>query len=115
MGRNQRLSWQEGVSVYFRNISARKQAEARLQQLTNFDSLTGLPNRTLLMHRMHQALTRLPWQQRTVAVMFIDLDRFKIISDNLGHDVGDQLLREVAIRLQDCIRPGDTRRAAGRR
>src|SRR3569832_2625173 len=100
--------WQDGVSVYFRNISARKQAEERLQQLANFESQTGLPNRALLMDRMHQALTRLPWQRRTVAVMFIDLDRFKIINDNLGHNVGDQQLREVANRLQECIRPGDT-------
>ena len=99
---------QDGISVYFRDITARKQAEERLSYLANFDALTSLPNRSLLMDRLTQALTRLPWQTRIIGVMFIDLDRFKLVNDTLGHSVGDHLLKEMSQRLTSCVRSGDT-------
>lgn len=97
-----------GISVYFRDISERKRNEERLKYMAHYDALTGLPNRTLLTDRLIQALPRLAWRKRVVAVMFCDLDRFKIVNDTLGHDVGDQLLIEVAERLKCCVREGDT-------
>lgn len=98
----------DGVTVYFRDITERKQIEERLSYLANYDALTGLPNRSLLMDRIGQALSRAPWQGRVVALMFCDLDRFKIVNDTLGHAVGDQLLKCVAERLESCLRAGDT-------
>jgi len=98
----------DGISVYFRDISERKQAEQRLNYLANYDALTELPNRSLLMDRLEQALTRAPWHDRSVAVLFCDLDRFKIINDTLGHNAGDQVLNIVAQRFLRCVRNGDT-------
>ncbi len=98
----------EGVSAYFRDISERKRTEERLSFLANYDALTDLPNRALLRDRLTQALARLPWQNRVLGVLFCDLDRFKIINDTLGHNVGDHLLKEMARRLQECVRSGDT-------
>lgn len=97
-----------GISVYFRDISERKRNEERLKYMAHYDALTGLPNRTLLTDRLIQALPRLSWRNRVVAVLFCDLDRFKIVNDTLGHDVGDQLLIEVAERMKSCVREGDT-------
>ncbi len=101
-------SAQDGVSVYFRDITARKLAEERLNYMANYDALTGLPNRALFMDRLRQTLTRAPWRKRNVAVLFCDLDRFKIINDSLGHNAGDTLLKIIAERLTACIRNGDT-------
>lgn len=98
----------EGISVYFRDITERKQAEERLNYLANYDALTDLPNRMLCMDRLDQALTRAPWHQRSVAVLFCDLDRFKIVNDTLGHNVGDHLLKTIAARFRECLRSGDT-------
>ncbi len=98
----------EGISVYFRDITERKQVEERLNYLANYDGLTDLPNRTLLLDRFEQALTRAPWHKRSVAVLFCDLDRFKVVNDTLGHHVGDQLLKTIALRIVDCVRSGDT-------
>jgi diguanylate cyclase (GGDEF)-like protein len=96
----------EGVIV---DISVQKQAQSQLQRDAFFDPLTGLPNRSLFIDRLSQAVRRI---QRTAddpfAVLFLDLDRFKVINDSLGHRAGDQLLIQVAQRLQSCIRPGDT-------
>jgi diguanylate cyclase (GGDEF)-like protein/PAS domain S-box-containing protein len=91
-----------------KDISAQKQVEQRLQQLAHLDHLTQLPNRALLLDRLNQALTRSPWRQRLVAVLFLDLDRFKIINDTLGHEYGDLLLQAVSERLLACVREGDT-------
>ncbi|MBQ1782844.1 MAG: PAS domain S-box protein [Gammaproteobacteria bacterium] len=92
----------------FSDISEHKQTEQRLYQLANHDALTGLPNRNLLLDRLNQALLTAERQQRHVAVMVLDLDRFKTINDSLGHGLGDALLREVAKRLQLAVRRADT-------
>ena len=87
---------------------ALQQSQERLSFLAYFDNLTGLPNRTLLMERMQQAMAESRRTERLVAVMFLDLDRFKFINDTLGHDIGDALLKMAAERLSALLRPGDT-------
>lgn len=86
----------------------RKQNENRLQYLAHFDHLTDLPNRVLFMDRLKYALARAQWRDRLVAVIFLDLDRFKLINDTLGHAVGDELLKEAGRRLLSCTRDGDS-------
>jgi diguanylate cyclase (GGDEF)-like protein len=86
----------------------RKHAEWRMAQLALSDPLTGLPNRTLFMDRLAQALARRERDGGEVAVLFLDLDRFKVVNDSLGHEAGDALLRAVAARLSAVLRPGDT-------
>jgi len=90
------------------DITARKHAEARLVYLANYDTLTDLPNRVLLNQRLNHAIEEARAHERLAAVLFIDLDRFKNINDTLGHDMGDELLKVVAQRLTEAIRPGDT-------
>jgi diguanylate cyclase (GGDEF)-like protein/PAS domain S-box-containing protein len=85
----------------------RKVAEQRLSYLSQFDTLTGLPNRSLFLDRLAQALKQAQRKEWLVGVLFIDLDRFKVVNDTLGHGSGDQLLVEVAARLQDCVRADD--------
>ncbi len=89
------------------DVTEHKDAEARLNYLAHYDTLTGLPNRILLYDRLRQTMLEADRRDRLVAVMFLDLDRFKIINDTLGHDVGDALLKEVAVRLTACLRAGD--------
>lgn len=91
-----------------RDITALKQAEQLAQQLAYYDTLTNLPNRRMLMDRMLHALTQAKRFHRALAIMFLDLDRFKQINDTMGHDAGDKLLVEVAARLSKCVREGDT-------
>ncbi len=86
---------------------ARDQAE-KLTRLALHDTLTGLPNRTLLADRLDQALERTQRNGSMVSMLFIDLDRFKPVNDSLGHSVGDQLLQMVALRLRACVRSSDT-------
>jgi diguanylate cyclase (GGDEF)-like protein/PAS domain S-box-containing protein len=101
-----------GVEPYLifqaEDISARKRSEATLLHQTLHDPLTGLGNRTLLRDRMSQALARRERRGGTIALLFIDVDRFKRINDSLGHDVGDELLLEVAKRIKSAVRPGDS-------
>ena len=92
----------------FTDISERKLAEEKIQQLAYFDPLTNLPNRRLLLDRLDRALAQAQRFNRRMAVMFLDLDNFKSINDTLGHEVGDLLLQEIATRLLDCVRTGDT-------
>jgi diguanylate cyclase (GGDEF)-like protein/PAS domain S-box-containing protein len=90
------------------DITARKIAEERIQFLAYYDALTGLPNRTLLQDRLGKALAGARRQKCKIALLFVDLDSFKIINDSLGHSVGDLLLQEVAERLKKWGREQDT-------
>jgi diguanylate cyclase (GGDEF)-like protein/PAS domain S-box-containing protein len=91
-----------------RDITERKRQEARLARLANYDTLTGLPNRSQFMHNLRQAMGRAQRHGRAMALMFLDLDRFKVVNDSLGHHVGDRLLRRVARLLATGLRQGDT-------
>lgn len=97
-----------GIVGTCRDITERKHLDAELARLANHDTLTGLPNRSLLHDRIAQALAFARRQQLRAAVMFLDLDRFKTVNDTLGHHIGDQLLIAVAERLRTCLREGDT-------
>ena len=90
------------------DITERKRAEKRIEYLAYFDSLTGLPNRTLFLDRLNTVLAHSRRAQSQLAVLFLDLDEFKNINDALGHSVGDLLLQQTAQRLRDCLREGDT-------
>ena len=89
-------------------IFERMQAEQRIWHVAHHDALTGLPNRSLLLDRLNQALNQAARSEHRLAVMFLDLDRFKSVNDTLGHHVGDQLLRHVAQRLREAVRAVDT-------
>lgn len=94
--------------LVFTDITAQKQAEENLRYLANYDALTGLPNRSLLMDRIHHGIDQAKREQRSLALCFIDLDKFKQVNDSLGHDVGDLLLKQVAKRLTNTLRLTDT-------
>jgi diguanylate cyclase (GGDEF)-like protein len=90
------------------DITARIRAESEIQQLINYDTLTGLPNRSLLHDRLKLAISQASRGRELVGVLFLDLDRFKSINETLGHRIGDRLLKTVAKRLSACVRESDT-------
>ncbi|HXC67477.1 MAG TPA: EAL domain-containing protein, partial [Nitrospiraceae bacterium] len=90
------------------DITDRKQSEQEIHRLAYFDSLTGLPNRVLFKDRLAKALSHAHRYRTTLATLFLDLDRFKVINDTLGHNTGDLLLKSVAERLADCVRHSDS-------
>lgn len=90
------------------DITLHKAAEEEIRSLAFYDPLTGLPNRRLLLDRLHQALVSSARSDKTGALLFLDLDNFKNLNDTLGHDIGDMLLQQVAKRLEGCVREGDT-------
>ncbi|MFB2800971.1 EAL domain-containing protein [Shewanella seohaensis] len=92
----------------FTDITERKKAEEDLRFLASFDTLTGLPNRTLFQDRLNHAISQAHRSNNIVALLFLDLDRFKHINDSMGHHIGDLLLKAVAHRLQNAVREGDT-------
>ncbi|MGP9801763.1 EAL domain-containing protein [Rheinheimera sp. NSM] len=94
--------------LVFTDITAQKLAEDELRYLANYDALTGLPNRALLMDRIYHGIDQAKRDKRSLALCFIDLDKFKQINDSLGHDIGDLLLKEVARRLTLTLRDSDT-------
>ncbi|MES2257479.1 MAG: EAL domain-containing protein [Pseudomonadota bacterium] len=107
------LHWQVvgvegGVVAIVRDISERKQTEERIFHMAHHDTLTGLPNRSLIGDRLQQAILHSQRNGRQVAVAFIDLDSFKMVNDGLGHNAGDELLKEVAGRMTACVRKHDT-------
>jgi diguanylate cyclase (GGDEF)-like protein/PAS domain S-box-containing protein len=98
-----------GIVINSRDITARKMAEERLMHDAFHDGLTGLPNRALFRDRLGQTMRRARRRKdHLFAVLFLDLDRFKVINDSMGHMMGDDLLVAIARRLKTCTRPGDT-------
>ena len=91
-----------------KDVTERMHSQQKMQHMAQHDALTELPNRTLLLDRVNQAIARARWHKRIVSVIFIDLDRFKTINDTLGHEIGDLLLQQLAARFIACVREGDT-------
>ncbi len=96
------------IWVICRDITERKKAQAQLYHLAHHDMLTGLPNRHLFLDRLRHDMAMARRTKKKAAVLFLDLDRFKIINDTLGHTVGDKLLKQMGWRLQECVREIDT-------
>jgi diguanylate cyclase (GGDEF)-like protein/PAS domain S-box-containing protein len=97
-----------GMVCVARDITERTYAEEQIKHLAYHDALSGLPNRLLFKDRLTVAISRAQRDKTRLAVLFLDLDRFKVINDSLGHNVGDQLLQSVAWRVQSCLRDSDT-------
>ena len=97
-----------GVISLVDDITSRKVAEDEIRNLAFYDHLTGLPNRRLLIDRVRQAMASSTRSAQHCALLFLDLDNFKTLNDTLGHDIGDLLLQQVANRVSNCVRKGDT-------
>lgn len=99
---------QPNLIFQIQDITDKKSAEEKLQRDATHDALTGLPNRLFFMNRLAEALRQASERRdHRISVLFIDLDRFKYVNDSLGHVLGDDLLKEIAARLRDCMRPSD--------
>ncbi|MFC3150987.1 EAL domain-containing protein [Litoribrevibacter euphylliae] len=96
-----------GVVLAFQDITERKRAEEQLSQLAQYDSLTGLNNRYSFQNLLAQSISRAKRAGSSVALLFMDLDKFKIVNDTMGHEIGDYLLQDVAVRIRKCLRDGD--------
>ena len=96
------------VGAMVRDVTAERESEERIRYQATFDALTGLPNRALFMDRLGQSVAAMSRSKDKLGLMFIDLDGFKLVNDTLGHDKGDDLLREAATRISGCVRQGDT-------
>ncbi len=94
-------------TIILRDITEQKRYEEMIRHQAFYDSLTNLPNRLLLKERIELEISRAKHTGQKVAVMFLDLDRFKLINDTLGHDIGDKVLKEIAKRLKSCVREDD--------
>jgi len=105
--RDSQGSTQQYVAL-FSDITALKEHETQLERIAHYDALTTLPNRVLLADRMHQAMVQAQRRGQRISVAYIDLDGFKSINDNHGHETGDQLLMTVAARMKNALREGDT-------
>ena len=92
----------------FSDITHRKEDEERVWRQANYDVLTGLPNRSLFLDRLNQAVRQSHREAKSFALMFLDLDGFKAVNDTLGHAAGDVLLQQAAARLSECMRASDT-------
>lgn len=103
-----RYKGESSVQVIVRDVTARKAAQRKLEYMAHFDAITGLPNRMLFFDRLNQTLALAKRYEYMFALLFLDLDRFKLINDTMGHDIGDLLLKETANRLGDCLRNSDT-------
>lgn len=102
------MSERPNLIFQIQDITDKKLAEEQLEYKATHDVLTGLPNRALFMSRLEEALGKIKqYSSYKVSVLFIDLDRFKIVNDSLGHQIGDELLIGIAERLKDCLRPSD--------
>jgi diguanylate cyclase (GGDEF)-like protein len=92
----------------FSDITHKKQADELIWKQANFDHLTQLPNRMLFLNRLEQEVARAQRTRIPVALLFVDLDHFKAVNDNMGHDAGDELLIQAADRIRSCVRETDT-------
>jgi diguanylate cyclase (GGDEF)-like protein/PAS domain S-box-containing protein len=97
-----------GIVTTCEDITSQKETERKIHRLAYYDALTGLPNRGMFLDRLHQALAFAHREERSVCLVFLDLDNFKDVNDTYGHDFGDKLLKQVAERLNDTMRESDT-------
>ena len=101
-------NFMQAIANVLANAIERRRTEERTEHEALHDPLTGLPNRNLFLDRLHQALSRAARRRTSIAVLFLDLDQFKLVNDSLGHAAGDELLAAVAQRIEGALRPADT-------